>query len=575
MSRFLRVKASFRSILVFQVVAIAALSSLAAFWMASAVGRNNEQVDAIDTLERRIRSSVRGFLMGANDFVATGDAVDRSASDRGLATARASLLALSDLVPGSGARESDLDGALERAEGAVEKVWTATAGAPRILAMRRFDQAVEAVYGEIERAEGAIRANTRTELNREFLGLGALWLSALALYAATGWLARRRQVRDEADAEAARTEAVGAATAALHAALADGASGAVPVHPLTRELAAAVASTADTFDRLRETIAKERRRTSFSANLMEALDLADDEREAVDILRKAGQIAFPDGDTQLLLADNSHSALLPTLAGPCACAPGSPQTCPAARKGRILQHTPDGELARCPRLTNDVAHVACAPVTVAGRTVGALQIAGPRLEPGRLELLGTVATSLGARLGVVRTLAQREVQAQTDVLTGLRNRRAMNEELERLDREGQSYAILAADLDHFKRLNDTYGHEIGDRCLRIFAQVLRDACRSADLPCRPGGEEFTVVLPAVGVDAGLAVAERIRDLTDEVSRSGGIGFTVSIGVAARPEHGAVAEDVLRAADAALYEAKEAGRNRVACGARREAQPALM
>ena len=77
------------------------------------------------------------------------------------------------------------------------------------------------------------------------------------------------------------------------------------------------------------------------------------------------------------------------------------------------------------------------------------------------------------------------------------------------------------------------------------------------------------------MDVGLTVAERIRDLTDEVSRSGGIGFTVSIGVAARPEHGSAAEDVLRVADAALYEAKEGGRNRVACAARRESQTTVM
>ena len=150
----------------------------------------------------------------------------------------------------------------------------------------------------------------------------------------------------------------------------------------------------------------------------------------------------------------------------------------------------------------------------------------------------------------------------TDHLTGLANRRLYEQRVSDLDAAGIPYCLVMADLDHFKALNDRYGHDVGDRCLEIFSDVVKDACRDSDLPCRLGGEEFVMVLPGVGVKAGLSVAMRIRAyLADAVNHSPA-PYTVSLGVAARPEHGNSAEAVLRAADAALYDAKEAGRNQV-------------
>ena len=170
--------------------------------------------------------------------------------------------------------------------------------------------------------------------------------------------------------------------------------------------------------------------------------------------------------------------------------------------------------------------------------------------------------SSGARLTHLRAQGETELQASTDVLTGLLNRRSMNRALEELDRKAEPYCVISADLDHFKNLNDTYGHDVGDRCLRVFGQVLRDHVRARDMAFRPGGEEFCVVLPGAPIDVCMERAEQIRAATEESSRQMGIAFTVSLGVAARPTHGDDAETVLRAADQALYGAKDDGRNRV-------------
>jgi diguanylate cyclase (GGDEF)-like protein len=122
--------------------------------------------------------------------------------------------------------------------------------------------------------------------------------------------------------------------------------------------------------------------------------------------------------------------------------------------------------------------------------------------------------------------------------------------------------VAYADLDHFKELNDVFGHDAGDRALRMFAQVLRDALRPSDLACRYGGEEFVIVLPDCRVDESLLVLERVRQRVSLQLISGGVpSFTVSVGVASsdQAEH---FDDVVDLADRALLEAKASGRDRV-------------
>jgi diguanylate cyclase (GGDEF)-like protein len=172
---------------------------------------------------------------------------------------------------------------------------------------------------------------------------------------------------------------------------------------------------------------------------------------------------------------------------------------------------------------------------------------------------------------------QLQVAAVTDEKTGLLNTAGWHEaavrEHARVLRRGAvgGFAVLMIDLDHFKRINDTYGHLTGDDVLAAVAVAISGAVRQGDTVGRFGGEEFVVLLPGIGRADVLGIAERVRvavgELNVVISAGGGTvrvsGLSVSIGVARFPDTGPALDDVLRAADAALYRAKDAGRNQVA------------
>lgn len=158
--------------------------------------------------------------------------------------------------------------------------------------------------------------------------------------------------------------------------------------------------------------------------------------------------------------------------------------------------------------------------------------------------------------------------AVTDALTGLKNRRALDANMADLtapERRHQPHARVAwimVDLDHFKAINDSFGHDEGDRVLRELGALLRDTCREADFPYRYGGEEFGILSVNASRADGLALAERIRARVAATLTAGGQPVTASLGVAWWPEHGPSPDALRHAADAALYRAKEGGRNRV-------------
>jgi diguanylate cyclase (GGDEF)-like protein len=155
--------------------------------------------------------------------------------------------------------------------------------------------------------------------------------------------------------------------------------------------------------------------------------------------------------------------------------------------------------------------------------------------------------------------------AVLDPLTGLLNRSALRSRVAELEQQarltGDSVCFVACDIDGFKRVNDTYGHERGDAVLRGTAYQLRKALRSFELIYRIGGEEFLVVLPGATAEGGVDVAERLRSHLAQ-ARPGDLELTMSFGVDARSGQSVAYETLFRAADAALYEAKRAGRNRV-------------
>ena len=178
-----------------------------------------------------------------------------------------------------------------------------------------------------------------------------------------------------------------------------------------------------------------------------------------------------------------------------------------------------------------------------------------------------------------REVAELTEQVHTDTLTGLNNYRhftkALDTEMERTQRTGQATALVIVDLDYFKKVNDTWGHEVGNQALIQTAQLLRQATRKLDVPCRYGGEEFVIILPSTDLLTGTQVAERLRALIEASPLKVGeesITLTASLGIdvyiAGRQEK---QEDFIKRVDALLYQAKETGRNRVCSGKREDIQ----
>lgn len=172
-----------------------------------------------------------------------------------------------------------------------------------------------------------------------------------------------------------------------------------------------------------------------------------------------------------------------------------------------------------------------------------------------------------AQLEAAKQEAER--QARTDVLTGLNNRRAFFEHADDIDahsrRYDHAYVIAMIDIDHFKAVNDTWGHEAGNTTLQSVGRIIAEMLRETDVIGRIGGEEFAVILPETAVREGTSLAERLREAIERSvieTPQGPINVTISVGIAALDTHSETLERVVANADAAMYLAKNAGRNRV-------------
>ncbi|HET7200216.1 MAG TPA: diguanylate cyclase, partial [Burkholderiales bacterium] len=256
----------------------------------------------------------------------------------------------------------------------------------------------------------------------------------------------------------------------------------------------------------------------------------------------------------------------------------APNDCQAVRRGHLYHVADSAKQANCRHFAGEPpgAYV-CVPMIAQNEVIGTLHFQSTpasaqtwRCTDEDIDLINSVAEHAALAIANVELRERLQEQAMRDKLTGLYNRHYVQEwfglELRRAQRHGRAVAALMLDIDHFKRFNDTFGHEAGDLVLRELAGVLGRMARKSDVASRYGGEEFLLLLPECPLEAAIRKAGQIREEVERLQveyRGSKVGaVTVSIGVAAFPEHADDAGALLRCADNALYLAKQAGRNRV-------------
>jgi diguanylate cyclase (GGDEF)-like protein len=316
---------------------------------------------------------------------------------------------------------------------------------------------------------------------------------------------------------------------------------------------------------------RDNRRAELEMQLQRGLEMEPSEEATYEVIHEALAAVTPGVPAELMLADSSRAHFRQVTAtedgGP-GCPVGTPRECPATATGQLQIFVDSKRLDACPHLRgrgDDRLWGICVPVSIAGRANGVVHVAAPvgtTLPDEAIQELELIGRKAGDRIGALRVLARSEQQAQIDALSGLWNRRTLDERARELVLAEEPFCIAFADLDHFKDLNDAHGHEIGDRALRLFSRVLRDSVRPNDLPSRYGGEEFVVVLPDCSLGDARVVAERIQHrLADSLRGASVPSFTVSLGLAQRGP-GEAFVDAVRRADEAMLKAKSDGRNRI-------------
>jgi diguanylate cyclase (GGDEF)-like protein len=256
----------------------------------------------------------------------------------------------------------------------------------------------------------------------------------------------------------------------------------------------------------------------------------------------------------------------------------APTACWALKRGKPYTNLDKPWALRCAHATAHTVSLEI-PMAARGEVYGLLELYAEGDDAAaRLERAQPVAMALADAISLsLSGIALREKlhnQALRDPLTGLYNRRFLEEMLERLAQEAERrktpVAAIMIDLDHFKRLNDQFGHAAGDGVLREVATAILSVLRGMDIACRYGGEELAILLADCSLEQATAKAEQIRARISEISEPQGPSVTASFGVAAMPETTARVADLLAAADAALYQAKHEGRNCVIAAAVRPA-----
>jgi diguanylate cyclase (GGDEF)-like protein len=267
---------------------------------------------------------------------------------------------------------------------------------------------------------------------------------------------------------------------------------------------------------------------------------------------------------------------------PASTRPGIDEVATTASEQRTVQLKKQLDPEKDPRLAALLPfarNVAVFPLAAEGKAVGVLAVEHPgrtgRIERRVVDMVMQFTAHAALSMENARLYQQVQKQAETDALTGISNRRTfesvLERELSRAARNAEQLTLAMFDIDHFKSLNDTYGHQVGDEVLKKVANALALTCRDFDTPARYGGEEFVVILPSCSSKESLMVAERLRKAIAEIDTVTPV--TASSGVATFPTHASDVYALIKAADEALYESKRGGRDRVTRSRRRGRKPA--
>ncbi len=249
-----------------------------------------------------------------------------------------------------------------------------------------------------------------------------------------------------------------------------------------------------------------------------------------------------------------------------------PEDCWALKQAKPYVSLPGESELLCKHVGHTPAHGSlCVPLVAQGEVLGILHVRDLRGELADREALKNIAVAAAEEVALtLANLRLREAlhsQSIRDRVTGLFNRHYLDESLERellrATRQGERLAVILLDLDHFKKINDSHGHEVGDLVLAAVGKFLSNRLRGSDIPCRYGGEEFLLILPSTTLEKAFDIAEDLRKGAKDIRVSNpDVRVTLSGGVSVFPDHAADAELLLRAADTALYEAKRDGRDRI-------------
>ena len=311
--------------------------------------------------------------------------------------------------------------------------------------------------------------------------------------------------------------------------------------------------------------------------MYERLQSCQTEQETHAVFAQTCQQFFPNDGGGLLLFQREHEQLtlmsswgaFPEHGAPC-----RTDDCPMfAQNSEFLDTPEDAVHACCYNKMDDEHTCVCMPIHAREQHIGVLALISAHAHQEfnlaeRQTLMARIVAQYALSLSNLQLRERLRLESIRDALTGLYNRRYMESALERQRQQlqdGQTVAIIMLDIDHFKRFNDTYGHEAGDAVLRALGQCLMHHARSEDIACRYGGEEFMLILSRTSLPTAITRAEQIWQHVGNLTiryQQHHFSLTISMGVAAFPEHGREMADVITAADKALYAAKEQGRNRV-------------